>query len=446
MIVTETTNAGLKREFTVVLPAQDIAAKVDGKLAELGQSARIPGFRPGKVPIQVLRQRYGQAVMGEVLQDAIQTSSRQTIEDRGLRPALEPQVEIKGFAEGGDLEFTMALEVLPDIQLQEFGQLSFERMRARIDEAEIDAALTRLAEQNGKVEPIAEDRPAASGDILVVDFEGTIDGAPFAGGSATDFHLELGRGIFLPAFEEQIPGHKAGEAFTIEVPFPADYGNAELAGKTASFAVTIKEIRQRLPATVDDALAQTMGLANVAALRDAIRTEMERDFGRVGRARVKRTLLDRLAESYDFPIPAGMVDVEFEQIWGRVEGERKAAQEAGRPIDDGGKSDDELKAEYRAIAERRVRLGLLLSEIGRINNLTVSPEEVNRAVAEEARRHPGQEREVMEFYRKNPGALYAVRAPLFEDKVVDFILEMATVTDREVSVEELLKDVDEATA
>ncbi|MCC7271620.1 MAG: trigger factor [Alphaproteobacteria bacterium] len=453
MNVVETASQGLKREYKVTVPASELSAKVDGRLSEMAKEARLPGFRPGKVPLPVLRRRYGQALLGEVLQETLEKTAQQTMEERGLRPALQPKVEIQSFNEGADLEYTMAIEVLPEIRAQDFATIELERLKAQVDESEVDKALQRVADQHKRTEPVAEARPAAKGDVAVVDFQGFVDGKPFAGGSAEDFHLEIGSGMFIPGFEDQVVGHGPGESFDVEVTFPAEYGNRQLAGKPARFQVTIKELRAPVPAAVDDELAKQIGFPSLVELRGAARQEMEKDFSTFSRGRLKRTLLDKLAAGHDFPVPEGMVDLEFQGIWSRVEEQRKAAAagadsaaggEASAPDPDAGKDDETLKAEYRAIAERRVRLGLLLAEIGRVNNIRVSEEELNRAISEEARRYPGQERRVVEFYEKNPQAVAALRAPIFEDKVVDLIVDMAKVSERTVPVEELLKDPDAA--
>jgi trigger factor len=358
--------------------------------------------------------------------------------ERNLRPALQPKIEIVAFNEGKDLQFKMALEVLPEIKPMNFAELKLERLRPEIPDADIDAALERIARQQRKSEPV--DRPAATGDVVVLDFVGSVDGVEFPGGSAKGHSLELGSGSFIPGFEDQLVGVKAGEERKIEVTFPADYGNADLAGKAAQFAVTIKEVRAVTPQPIDESLAAAVGIENLAALRQTVRERIERDYAGLARQKVKRALLDLLAERHDFPVPQGMVDIELDSIWKQYEAQRAQAGKEGTPLPDAGKSEAELKNEYRDIAERRVRLGLLLSEVGRANNITVSQDEVNRALAEEARRYPGQERQVVEYYRNTPSALDTLRAPIYEDKVIDFILEMAEVTERAVPPSALLAD------
>lgn len=444
MQVTPTHEEGLKREFKVVVSANDIKAKMDNRLQEIGQTVRLPGFRPGKVPMPILKKRYGASVMGEVLERAVTDSSNQAIQERGLRPALQPKIEVKSFAEESGLEYTLAVEVLPEIQPANFADMKLERMKVDVSDVEIEKTLTRIAAQHERSEKIAEDRPSQAGDIVVIDFVGSVNGKTFQGGSGKDYRLKLGSGQFIPGFEDQLVGAKAGEKRAVNVTFPETYGSVELAGQAASFDVDVKEIHKPIPATLDDALAKQMGLDDLETLKKAVRDQLDRDYGRIVRSRLKRQLLDHLAEAHKFDVPQGMVDLEFDIIWKNVEEERKQGQLNDPAL--ANKSEDELKAEFRRIAERRVRLGLLLSEVGRLNNIQVSQEEVNRALVEQARRFPGQERQVIEYYRNNADALAQLRAPLFEDKVIDFIIEMASVTERPASVDELMKEPEEATA
>lgn len=435
MQITETSADGLKREFKVVIAAADIAQKVDARLSEIGRNVRLPGFRPGKVPMSMLKKRYGAHVMGEVLEQAVGDSSAQAMRERGLRPALQPKIEIVSFEEGADLEYKMNVELLPDITPAPLGEIELERLKPEIADSEVDRQLERIAENNRKTTPV--DRPAESGDAVVIDFVGRVGGVEFPGGKGENHTLRLGSNQFIAGFEDQLVGAKAGEKRVVKVSFPQEYGNEELAGKEAEFEVDVKEVRALEPATVDEDLAQRIGFDSLDELRKTVREQLERDFAQLARHKLKRRVLDALAERHDFPVPSGMVDLEFETIWKQLEEERKRNPESAS--EDAGKSEDELKAEYRKIAERRVRLGLLLSEIGRQNNIQVTNEEVNRAIVQEARRFPGQERKVVEFYRNNPDALANLRAPIYEDKVIDFIVEMAKVTDKPVSPEELLK-------
>jgi len=440
MEITETNTEGLRREFKVVVAASEIDQQITRRLNEIGRTVRLPGFRPGKVPISVLRKRYGRAVMGEVLERVVSDGSTEALRARNLRPAVRPKIEIVSFNEGTDLEYKMAFEVLPEIRPTDFTEIKVERLRPEVPESEIQTALERIAQRQRKSEPV--ERGAEKGDAVVIDFKGAIDGKEFPGGAAEGYTLELGAGAFIPGFEDQLVGVKAGEARTVEVTFPADYGAADLAAKAAQFAVTVKEVRAFQPQPIDDTLAQAVGMENLAELRQTVAAQIERDYAGLARQRLKRNLLDRLAEQHEFPVPEGMVDVEFESIWRQLEQERERQKAAGE-LDDEGIDEAELKAEYRAIAVRRVRLGLLLAEVGRAHNITVTPEEINRALTGQARRFPGQERKIIEHYRDHPEAIDQIRAPIFEDKVIDFILERAQVTDRSVPPSELLKDEDE---
>jgi trigger factor len=439
MEITETNADGLKHEMTVVVAAADIERRVTDRLSEIGRTVNLPGFRPGKVPLNVLRKRYGPSVMGEVLERTVSDSSSEAMRERNLRPALQPKIEILSFNEGKDLQYKLAVEVLPQIEIANLGELQIERLKPDVPEDEIDRALERIAKQQRKAEPV--ERGAEKGDIVVMDFVGSVDGVEFPGGSAKDYSLELGSGSFIPGFEDQLLGIKPGEARTVKVDFPADYGSADLAGKAAEFAVTAKSVKAQAEQPIDESLAGAVGMENLAVLRQAVRERIERDYQGIARQKLKRALLDRLAERHQFAVPAGMLDIELDTIWRQYQAQLERAKQAGgEPTEPAEPPKDEagVKAEYRDIAERRVRLGLVLAEIGSKNNITVTQDEVNRAIGEEARRFPGQERHVVEYYRNNPGAVDGLRAPIYEDKVVDFILELAQVTDKPVSLKELL--------
>lgn len=435
MQITETKNEGLTREFTVRLEAKDIADKVDTRLGEIGKDITLPGFRPGKAPLSLLQKRYGKAVMGEILEMAVNDTSTQTIAERGLTPAVQPRIEITSYEDGADLEYTMQVELMPEFEPADFSKIELERIVVKVTDTEIDESLERIATENRRTEPLSKARAAKTGDTAVIDFVGKTDGTEFPGGAGKDFHLELGSGRFIPGFEEQLAGAKAGDKVTVKVSFPEDYQAAELAGKDAEFDVDLKEIREYVDSPADDALAVTMGLENLAALRDAVRDNMEREYAAMSRTSLKRRLLDSLAESHDFEVPAGMANAEFDAIWKQLEDAREKGQ---IDEDDADKTDDDLKAEYRQIAERRVRLGLLLSEVGRRNNVEVTQDEVNRALMAEAQRYPGQQQQVIEHYKNNPQAIAEIRAPLFENKVTDFILELARVKERTGNMEDLL--------
>ena len=440
MQVTETKAEGLSREFRVALPAKEIEAKISDRLHELARTAQLPGFRPGKVPVSLLRKKYGSAVMGEVLERAVTDSSMQALAEKGLRPATQPKIEITSFKDGGDLEYTIAVELLPEIKPIDFSTLKLERYAAAADEADIEKTIQRLAEAHGSTAAIAESRAAKSGDTLLIDFVGRVGGEEFPGGKADNYELKLGSNTFIPGFEDQLVGAKAGDTITVKVKFPEAYGAAELAGKDAEFAVAVKELRQTAPAAVDDELAKKLNMTDLKALKDAIKEEQEREFNKIARMVLKRTLLDELAETHDFEIPEKLLDQEFEAIWKQYEEQRK---EGGAADADDDKPEDEQKQEFRDIAERRVRLGLLLSEVGRTNNVQISQEDVNRQLMIEARRHAGHEKEVMDHYKNTPGAMQQLTAPIYEEKVVDFILELADVSEKKATMEELMKALEE---
>jgi trigger factor len=436
MEVTETNTDGLKHEFKIIIAAADIASRIDKRLTEIGRTTRLPGFRPGKAPMSILKTRFLPAVRGEVLQEAVNQAADETLKGRNLRPALQPKVEIAAFNEGADLEYTLAVEALPEIEPMDFATLSLERWKPEIPDADIDESLKRLAERQRKTEPV--ERAAAAGDQVVIDFKGEVEGKEFAGGSATDYRLELGKGGFIPGFEDQVIGAMPGEARQIGVTFPEEYGVADLAGKAAQFAVTVKEVRAFQDQAIDDALATELGMENLAELRKVVRDQSEREYQGVAHLRLKRQLLDRLAEHHDFPVPAGMVDVEFETIWRQYEMQAQRAKETGEADFNEGKSEDEVRADFRRMAERRVRLGLLLSEVAKRANISVSQEELNQALVAEARRFPGQERKVVEYYRGEPAAIDSLRAPILENKVIDHILGTAQVSERPVPAAELV--------
>lgn len=614
MQVTEVANDGLKRAYQVVVPAGDLAAERSKRLAELGRNLRLPGFRPGKVPPKVIASRYGQAVMGEVLEQSVNQATRQVVTDRGLRPAQQPKVELVNFADGADLEFKVELEVLPEVPIPDFAGITLERLKAEPTEEAVARALDAVAARNRRLEDIEESRGAQRGEVLVCDFTGRAaprppnllgeaimgDGAgtlppgwtletsggaraepaadavpgeagvgldlrctghvnaagggvilrlgaaspivarpgeafrialqlsvpdgslpqsskvmlgllafdaagapigrlrqevtapggipataearlaaaaeavasvaaevalalppdcspaftlrleravlsraeadaeaamePFPGNSATDMPIEVGGEGFIPGFTEQLDGMAPGETRTVAVTFPDGFGAAEMAGRAARFEVTAKALKRPVTPAVDDALASTLGFVGLDALRGMVREQIQREYDSLARLRVKRALLDALAERASFPVPDGMVEAEFSQIWQRIEPDLKAGR---LDADDQGKEEAVLRGEYRAIAERRIRLGLLLSEIGRTNNITVSADELTRAMRQEAARYPGREQAVMEFFRKNPQAAENLRSPIFEEKVVDFMLELAKVEEKVVTVEEL---------
>ena len=446
MEVTETQAEGLKREFKIVVSSADVEEKVDAKLKELSATVNLPGFRPGHVPMSLVRGKYGQSVLAEIVQKMLTETSQHLLKERSLRPAMQPQAEIVTFPEGRDLEFTLKVELIPQIDFMDFSEIEIERLTPVIEEKDIVRALENAAAAQRRFEPIPENRPAKMGDLVVIDFVGRIGGEPFEGGSAEGLQLELGSGQFIPGFEDQLVGAKAGESATVTLNFPDAYPAKELVGKEAVFDVTVKELQERIPFEIDDELAKTFGVQTLDELRTQMQTSLEREYQHVAYVREKRAYLDILASGHTFALPQGVVDVEFETIWQQMQDHRKQQEMAktqGAEVEDKfeGKDEEALKKEYRLIAERRVRLGLLLSEIGSSNDISLSQTKINEAIAREARQHPGQEAQVFEFYQKNPEGVQRLVAPIFEDKVVGFLLEKAKVTTRNVSPEELLGEV-----
>lgn len=437
MQVTELPAEGLKRQFKIVVPAGDLAAQVDSRLADMAKTAQMPGFRQGKVPVGLLKKQYGQALFGEALEQAVNTSTAKAIEDRGLKPALQPRIDLKQLEEGKDVEFEVAIEVLPEIGKLDFSEVSLERLKAVVPDSDIEEAVSRIAKANREQKPVDPPRPAQKGDALKIDFVGSVDGVEFPGGAAQDYTLELGSGSFIPGFEDQLVGAEVGKDVEVKVTFPADYGNAELAGKDAVFKCTIKEVRELVDRPIDDELAKANNFESLEAMRKAVADRIGQDYARISRSMIKRQLLDKLAETHKFEVPEGLVEGEFNAIWQRVEEARKGGQKFEE-------DEEKMRKEYRDIAERRVRLGLLLADVGRSNGIDVTPEELNQAVVREAMRYSGQERQVMEFYTKNTEIKEQLRAPIFEEKTVDFILELAKVDEKPVTPEELVKAAREA--
>jgi trigger factor len=443
MQVTETVNEGLKRAYTIVVPADDIEQKLAARLSEIAKTAQMPGFRPGKVPVSLLRKTYGDSVMGEVLEQTVGENTEAAISERDLRPLGQPKIEVKKFESGSDLEYDVEFELFPEIQLTDFSSIKLERLKVPADEDQVEAMLKQMAEGQKDTKPVEEKRAVKSGDIAVIDFTGSVDGEEFPGGKADDYPLEIGSNMFIPGFEEQLIDKAVGDSLEVKVTFPENY-TEELANKDAVFAVEIKELREGIPAEIDDELAKKMGAENLEDLRSNLRQSQEGELDGLSRMRLKKELLDTLDEGHKFDLPSGLIGQEFDAIWEQFVHQREHHPDQ-IDEDDKDKSEEDLKAQYGEIAERRVRLGLLLAEIGRTNEIQVTPEEVNRAIMQEAQRYQGREQEVMEHYQKNPDALQAIQSPLLEEKVVDFILELAQVSDKEVTLEELVA-ADEADA
>jgi trigger factor len=445
MEVTETVSDGLKREFQVQVPAADLEARLAKRLDELKGRIQLRGFRPGKVPVTHLKKVYGKAVMAETIEEVIRELNAKIVSDRGLKLAREPQVSIpneqseveKVIGGQSDLAYTLALELLPKIELGNFRGMKLERPIAEVTEAQVDDATARIAEQNRPFAPKGEGAKVEMGDRVVIDFTGRIDGNPFEGGTGGDVGVNVGSGTFLPGFEGQLIGMTVGETRLVEVAFPENYPTAQLAGKAAQFDVRAKSVEAPASVTIDDGFAKSLGLDSLDKLRQAVKGRLQQEHAALSRQKLKRQLLDRLDEMHKFALPPTLAADEFKNVWNAVESDLKTQ---GRSFADEGTTEEKAREEYRMIAERRVRLGLVLAEIGEKNGLSVTEDEVTRAIVERARQAPGREAEIWDYFQKNPGAVAAIRAPIFEDKVIDFVVELADVTDKQVSREELLRD------
>ena len=445
MEVTQTKAEGLSRTFAVKVPASELQAKLDERIEEIRPQMKLKGFRPGKVPASHVRKLYGQDLMGELINKLVTETNQKALEDNELRPAGQPDVQIDGDMEAvvkgqADLSYNMNVDVMPEFEPADVTKLTITRPVADVAQEQIDEALGRIAEQNTQYEPRAKTAKAKEGDAVVMDFVGKIDGEAFEGGSAEQQTLVIGSGQFIPGFEDQLVGVKAGDEKDVTVTFPEEYGAADLAGKEAVFEVKGHEVRAPKTAELDDEFAKGLGLESLEQLTGLVKDQLKAEHDGASRAKAKRNLLDQLDEAHSFDLPPNMVEQEFNQIWQQLQSE----MDAGRTADeDKDKSEDELKEEYRKIAERRVRLGLVLAEIGRVADVRISEQEVNQALVREARQYPGQETQVVEFFRNNPGAMAQLRAPIYEDKVVDHILEVAEITEETVSREDLFKEEDE---
>jgi trigger factor len=435
MQTVETLNEGLKRAYTVTITSKDIDARVEKEVKAIAPQVRMPGFRAGKVPANLVKKMHGESLQRDALNNSIQESIQKLIADQKLRPAMQPSVELdEAFEFGKDAEIKVALEVLPDIAAPSIEGITLERLTVEVADAQVDEAAGRIATQQGALEEHADSHEAKDGDTLTIDFVGKVDGEVFEGGSAEGVKLKLGAGQFIPGFEEQLTGAKKGDEKTIEVTFPEEYGAAHLAGKPATFDITVQSILDADKPKLDDEFAKSLGLEGLDQLKELLKGQIEQEHNGLTRTYMKRKLLDQLAAAHDFDVPPSMVEAEFEQIWQQLQHEATHEEDPAAAI-------AEMEAEkedYRAIAVRRVRLGLLLSEIGQANGVVVNDQEMNRLIMQAAQQYGPQDRErFVQYVRQDPMAAAQLRAPLYEDKVVDFLFEKAEVTDRAVSREEL---------
>ncbi|RIJ20618.1 trigger factor [Henriciella barbarensis] len=444
MECTETSD-GLSRMYKVKVPASELKARLEARIEEIRPQMRLKGFRPGKVPASHVRKMFGQSLMGEVVEAVMKETSEKAITDAEIRPASQPDMHMESDMEkviegSEDLAYHMHVDIMPDFEPADMSGITIKKPVAEVDDAQLEETLGQVAENNMKYEPRGKTAKAKDGDAVVIDFVGKIDGEPFEGGAAEGHTLVLGSGSFIPGFEEQLVGLKTGEEKDVEVTFPEEYQAEHLAGKAAVFEVKVNEVRAPKKPDVDEEFAKGLGIESLEELKTMLKTQLQQELDNAARAKAKRHLLDVLDEKHDFELPPKMVDMEFDQIWQQLQSE----MDAGRVSDeDKEKSEDELKDEYRKIAERRVRLGLVLAEIGRIQEIKISEQEVQQALIREAQRYPGQERQVIEFFQKNENAMAQLRAPIYEDKVVDHLLETVKIDEEKVSRDELMSDDEE---
>src|SRR3954452_22623756 len=448
MEITETLSDGLWGEFQIQVPPADLEAHLTERLDKLKDQVQLRGFRPGKVPMAHLKKIYGKAVMAETVEAVIRELNAKIVSDHGLKLAMEPKVTIpneeteveKVIGGQSDLAYTLAVEVLPKIELADFKGIKLERPVAEVTDVQVSEALDRIAEQNRPFTARGEGGKVEKGDRVVIDFTGTLEGVPFEGGTGGDVGVNVGSGTFIPGFEDQLIGMAAGDTRQVKVTFPSNYMNAQLAGKDAELKETAKTVEAPAAVTVDDAFAKQLGLDSLDKLKEAVKTRVQQEHTGLSRQRVKRQLLDKLDEMHKFALPPTLAEDEFKNVWSAVEGDLKSQ---GRTFADEGTTEEEAREEYRAIADRRVRLGLVLAEIGDRNNITVTEEEIKRAILDRARQVPGHEQQVWDYYAKSPQAVAGLRAPIYEDKVVDFLLELATISEKQVTREDLFRDDEE---
>jgi trigger factor len=429
MQVTELKNEGLKREFQITLSAEDLSKQVDARISNLAKQIKMPGFRPGKVPLAVIRKKHGKDVLGEVLQNTVADTSQKLLKERKLSPALEPKIEVASFAEGADLVYNLSFEIYPELPEFDFGTISLEQPKVEVAEKDISEAMERLQKSRKQFKPIEKKRAAKDGDAVVIDFEGSINGVAFPGGAGTDYRLELGSGSFIKGFEEQLVGSKKGEKVEVNVTFPENYGSTDLAGKDAVFAVTVNDILASELPEVNDEFAKTLGFEDLAKLNAAISTQIEEDFANLAKIKMKKELFDKLDKEVNFEVPEGMVELEY----------RSLLQNDPDKVEAGSAEEKSRNEEYKSLSTRRVKLGILLADIGRKNSVSVTEDELRRAVFEQVRNFPGQEQRVIEFYQKNKDAVDHLRGPILEDKVVDLLISKAKVVEKKISTSDLME-------
>ncbi len=435
MKVTELKSEGLNKSYKVIVDKKDFAKDVDAKLNSIAKNAKIQGFRAGKAPLAMIKKKYGNEVMAEALDEAVRNGSNKVLDDKKLRPATQPSIKIVSFGEDKDLEFDMDVEVLPEIKLGDFSKISLDKQVAEVPAEEVEKAVSYLA--NSRKETVAvEGKVAEKGDTVMIDFVGSVDGVEFNGGKGDNYPLELGSGSFIPGFEDQLIGSKAGDKVDVKVKFPENYHAKDLAGKDSVFAVTVKEVREAKAVEINDELAKSLGAESLDKLKENLSSRIKADYDNASRMKLKRQLLDALDKEYDFEVPSSLVDAEYKAIVNQYEQAKKYNQ---LDEEEKSKKEEDLLKEYKDIAVRRVKLGLLLSEVGQDAKVSIKPEDINAAIMNEAKKYPGQEQMVLDYYLKNKQAVEALKAPIFEEKIIDYIVSKVKLNEKTVSVEELYK-------
>ena len=434
MKATELKSEDLKKEYSVVISAADFEKEIDAKISQIAKTTKIPGFRPGKAPKAMLKQKYRASVLGEVLDDMVREATEEVIKSNKLNPVMTPNIKVTKFEDGKDVEFNLVVELMPEIKLGDLSKVKLEKLMAEVPAEEVEKALGYIAKSRRETVKVEEDRATAKGDTVVIDFCGSIDGVEFQGGKGNSYPLELGSNSFIPGFEDQLIGKKSGDKVDVKVTFPENYHAKDLAGKDAVFAVEIKELRATKEVEINEEFAKSLGEESLDKLKTSIAERIKGDYEAASKMKLKRQLLDNLDNEYKFEVPTGLVDAEYKSIVEQYEQAKKFNQ-----LDESekAKSEDELKAEYKEIAVRRVKLGLLLSEFGKDAKITIAPEDINKAIMNEAKKYPGQEKAVFDYYLKNKQAIEALKAPVFEEKIVDYVISKASVSEKIVSVEEL---------
>ena len=433
MKVTELKSEGLNKSYKVIIENKDFVKEIDAKLAKLAKQVKIQGFRAGKAPLSMVKKKYQGEVMGEALDDAIRSGSNKVMADYKLRPATQPAIKIVSFAEDKDVEFDMDVEILPEIKIGDFSKITLNKYIAEVPSEEVEKAISYLANAR-KETTVVEGKAAQKGDTVMIDFVGSVDGVEFNGGKCDNYPLELGSGSFIPGFEDQLVGAKAGDKVDVKVKFPENYHAKDLAGKDSVFAVTVKEVREPKSVEINDELAKSLGAESLDKLRESLSLRIKADYDNASRMKLKRHLLDALDKEYKFDVPNSLVEAEYKAIVEQYEQAKKYNQ---LDEEEKNKKEDDLLKEYKNIAIRRVKLGLLLSEVGQDAKVTIKPEDINAAIMNEAKKYPGQEQMVLDYYLKNKQAVEALKAPIFEEKIIDHVISMIKLEEKKVSVEEL---------